>query len=756
VNYGAHRLCAWVGIGSYAIALLNLPGCAVTSAGHARYAAIAPNQTSLGPVPQLAPGSVTIFRDQWGVPHIYAAREADGFFGAGYALASDDLVAILRAYLEVSGQSAAVFGPSAVKSDVAADLWRTATDAQQGYKELPAQIRADDRAFVDGIRRFMLDNPSKVPRWAPALDDWMPLAVSHALATLISVYQTREGLTDCHLPADEQPTLFLGQHETTHSLLRTNHSNEWVLAPRRVRINATVVWADSHSDFSWSRDEITIHAGHMNVAGFVQAGMAFPLIGHNENVAWALTSGGPDVSDCYRISMDPVHPNRYRYDGAWRRLITSSVAISVKGAAATRRKLEYFEQNGRLNPVIASQNGAVFAIATAYAGVRAAIAMEEQVYEMDKAKDMAAFIDANRKLGMFPDNIMAGDRFGRTYYVSIGRVPRRDPGIDWSQAVSGNTSRTQWRGIHPLEDLIQIDSPEVGWMQNNNVAPDTMFLHSRIKASAYPKYIFDDTPGRTDDRGERAKYLLSRSRDTTIKQVVAMGVDEYWIHTPQWQRALRSATKAVKLPGDQQALVDRLLAFDGVAHRSSREALQWYLWCEAVADVARLHGLNEAVLAGQVHDGRRLSERESALLREALPATLGSMERLGGPDRTLGDVVKIGRGHTALPLGGVSIDQGIANAVTEDTIRGVSCKWSDDGRICFATFGQRHPMLTVFTSPLQAFSAVPFGQSSDPLSPHYSDQSILESRRQLKADYFEWSQLRTHTLAAKSLSVPQP
>ena len=38
-------------------------------------------QAPANPVP--AAGQVSIYRDQWGVPNIYAAREADGFFGLG-------------------------------------------------------------------------------------------------------------------------------------------------------------------------------------------------------------------------------------------------------------------------------------------------------------------------------------------------------------------------------------------------------------------------------------------------------------------------------------------------------------------------------------------------------------------------------------------------------------------------------------------------------------------------------------------------
>jgi acyl-homoserine lactone acylase PvdQ len=38
------------------------------------------------------PGSgVTIYHDQWGVAHIYAEREENGFFGPAYAAAEDQL-----------------------------------------------------------------------------------------------------------------------------------------------------------------------------------------------------------------------------------------------------------------------------------------------------------------------------------------------------------------------------------------------------------------------------------------------------------------------------------------------------------------------------------------------------------------------------------------------------------------------------------------------------------------------------------------
>ena len=40
-------------------------------------------------------GRAVLYRDVWGVPHVYAAREEDGYFGLGYAQAEDQVERLL-------------------------------------------------------------------------------------------------------------------------------------------------------------------------------------------------------------------------------------------------------------------------------------------------------------------------------------------------------------------------------------------------------------------------------------------------------------------------------------------------------------------------------------------------------------------------------------------------------------------------------------------------------------------------------------
>ena len=109
---------------------------------------------------QLKRGQVTIFRDRWGMAHLYAAREEDGFFGLGYATAEDRLDQVLLLYLGVEGELAAAFGPGPIGADkvgpmlggeisdtVASDLrvkkFQILEQARLNMAKIPAQYRLD-------------------------------------------------------------------------------------------------------------------------------------------------------------------------------------------------------------------------------------------------------------------------------------------------------------------------------------------------------------------------------------------------------------------------------------------------------------------------------------------------------------------------------------------------------------------------------------------------------------------------------------
>jgi len=85
---------------------------------------------------------VTIHRDRWGVPHIFAESLADGAYGLGYVQAEDRLGDLYANYRRAAGRLAEVEGPGAVEGDWAERLAGHEVVCRRRYPELPAEVRA--------------------------------------------------------------------------------------------------------------------------------------------------------------------------------------------------------------------------------------------------------------------------------------------------------------------------------------------------------------------------------------------------------------------------------------------------------------------------------------------------------------------------------------------------------------------------------------------------------------------------------------
>ena len=123
--------------------------------------------------------------------------------------------------------------------------------------------------------------------------------------------------------------------------------------------------------------------------------------------------------------------------------------------------------------------------------------------------------------------------------MRAGRTPKRQPGVEWRKALDGNTSKTAWIGLHPLDDLVQIENPASGYMQNDNIAPSKMFEGSPLTKTRYPDYIYNDDADRISSRGRRTVAVLSRAWAFTVADAKELALDEHWIDTEIWQQSLR-------------------------------------------------------------------------------------------------------------------------------------------------------------------------------------------------------------------------
>jgi acyl-homoserine lactone acylase PvdQ len=702
----------------------------------------------------------TIYRDTWGVPHIYADREEDGWYALGYATAHDEMDWILRITLAARGEAAAAVGKEGLEYDIASRLWRHASESKAGLARLSPELRRNYERWVQGFTRYMKEHPAEVPAWAPTLSAADLVGISRWLLWL--AYQAGDGLSKCRASGAK-----LAQADLDALANRSvQASNEWVVAPWRTADNAMIVLSDPHGGVDGQFVyEFRMHAGRFEAAGYAMGAM--PLLVQSRHVSWGMTTGAPSVADCYEVTLEPGRTDRYLYDGKSLPIEKEVTRIPVKDGETVVRTMEYTRHNGVMSPVVARAEGKVWVVSTSY--MHRAGDFDEEVYRMVLAKNVGEVKEAMRIQGMFPQNVMVGDADGNSFYVRAGRTPRRPPGVEWRKALDGNSSKTAWLGIHPFEDLVQIDNPASGYMQNNNISPDEMFDGSPLTRDRYPEYIFNDLPDRTNSRARRALEVLSRSVRFTVDDAKDLALDEGWIDTELWtdvlRRSLDRAPERVRaLSPAARELTDRILRFDGQARVDSRAALGFWYWRTTMLAQAGSKG-TMAVLDAARRAEEPLPDSVGTRVLDAIDGAVTAMQKEGRADAALGDVFRIGRpGERSYPLGGVALapdDRRLCeslaswNLLCVHTLRAFTGGKPDSAGQRHAEIGSRLLRLTIFTRPIQSFTLHNFGQTPRKGSPHRDDQARLTSERKLKPVLFEKSELMPHVKSEITLEVPR-
>jgi penicillin amidase len=113
---------------------------------------------------------VTVVRDNWGVPHIYAANEPDLYFAFGYVQAQDRLWQMDITRRQARGQLAEILGPNYISADRFLRTLGMERAAQLTIDHMYAQedeenttLVANMEAFVNGVNFFIANVGPNLP-----------------------------------------------------------------------------------------------------------------------------------------------------------------------------------------------------------------------------------------------------------------------------------------------------------------------------------------------------------------------------------------------------------------------------------------------------------------------------------------------------------------------------------------------------------------------------------------------------------------
>ena len=679
----------------------------------------------LTPLAAPAADEVTIYRDTWGVPHIYGDTPEAAAYGLGWAQAEDRLDDILLLYAVTSGRASTILGKAGLSIDLNTLRARHLEVARERYGTLSPESRRLIEHFIAGVRAYIARHPDKVPPGLPAPE---PVNVAALYRAFIWDWPWGQARGDLRRA---------GSHVTDG-----RGSNQWVIAANRSAEGAPIALIDPH--LNWRPDErfyeAHVHGGDLNYYGFPVVGTHIMALGHTDVLSFACTTGGPDCADVYEERLHPEDPMQYEYDGEWRPVTAEEVRITVREADSTFVVTQTVERTHH-GPILRRDGKRAYAAKTAYDDE---IGLVDQWLRMIRSRNLGEFKDALRMNQALPQNVMYADIYGDTYYVRAGRVPIRAEGYPTNRPLPGWTSDTEWRGIYPLEDLVQIENPECGYMQNCNISPATMLPNSPMQADQYPAHIFNEETWKPDPRGPRALALLGESSSVTLQDAIAIATDTFVGRSERWQSALAQACKRFPPDGSRLASAVELIAgWDGRLDANNRAAALFRFWVRACR--ARTLGID---VAG-VWDGKAQEEDAQRALLTALGNAAAKLEKhFGRVDVTWGRTWRARRGNRTWPVAGGRDGQiGTLRSIWGpapgkdgvSTVRG--------GSICTA-------VVLLKAGAVSSFSAVPYGASNHPESPHFTDQGeALFATGRLKPTWYQKSELLENLESQITLTV---
>src|SRR5262249_54706201 len=116
--------------------------------------------------------SVTIYRDTYGVPHIYGPTDASCVFGYAYAQAEDNFKQIEDSYIHALGRAAEVGGEKELPSDLLNRALEIPRLSQEEYQRATGRTREIADSFAAGLNYFLDRNPQVHPRLITRFEPW--------------------------------------------------------------------------------------------------------------------------------------------------------------------------------------------------------------------------------------------------------------------------------------------------------------------------------------------------------------------------------------------------------------------------------------------------------------------------------------------------------------------------------------------------------------------------------------------------------
>ena len=671
---------------------------------------------------------VTIYRDEWGIPHIYGKSDADAVFGLMYAQCEDDFARVEMNYIEKLGRMSEVKGEKELAYDLYIKLLIDENEAKEEYKTSPLWLKKLLNAYADGINYYLHKHPEIKPRLLTHFEPWYPLLWTDGSIGAISTGDVTEQETALFygLPAQVASVKYQTPDE------KLTGSNGFAVGPSLSKSGNSLLYINPHVTFYFRPEVHVVSDEGLSVYGAVTWGQFFVYQGFNPYNGWMHTSSEVDVADAYyETTRSREGQMEYLLDGKWIPFKTKIITIG------SRKIKAYFNHRG---PVLAARNGKWISVRS-YNRARKSLI---QSWLRTKTK---GFDDYKRVMDMranTSNNTVYADNKGNIAYWHGNYVPRRDGALDWGIPQDGSSSKIDWQGLHSVDQLVHVYNPATGWIQNCNSTPFTVSGKSSPIRSNFPVYM---APDGENFRDRNAVRLFSQTGKLDLHSLIGLGYDRRLM---AFETLLPALVTAASQESDLAEVVKELKSWDYNASESSIAqtiAIRWGLKIMPKIPKPKQFG-GETEIVQNMDDYAKSGSKLEMI--QALREVLNDLKRDFGTWRVAwgelnrfqrvsnGDVMKMDDSKPSFSVPFASSAWGQLPSYTSRSIQG-SKKW-------YGVNGNSFVAAVEFGPTIKAYSLLAGGENGNPNSPHFFDQGQMYSEGKFKDIYFYKSDVLKHAV----------
>ncbi|VXC37979.1 penicillin acylase family protein [Massilia sp. 9I] len=733
---------------------------------------------------------VDVARTSHGVPHVRATDFRSLAYGLAYAYAQDNVCMFADSVLTVRGERSRWFGAEArprqrtgdeygggsgfmdLKNGDSDFFFKGYLDIDQlraGYTSGPSEPRQLLEGFVEGYNRYLKDYGSKLPaacagaKWVkPISFDDMALVVAEKALHASGQVFAADFVAGGRVPGAPVQLAKLAPRKLDTSTLVAQLDK---LNNQGIGSNALAVGKDLSSNgrglllgnphFPWTTSDRFYQAhltvpGRYDAMGVIIGGVPAIVIGFNKDVAWSHTVTTAYHFNTFRLALDATDPTgtTYLYDGQRRKMTSKTVtveALQADGSLARTSKSFYFSHQGAV--IVRPEAGLTWTSQAAFVLAdpnRNNTRMLEQwlgIGQSGSVRELKASLD--KVVGLPWVNTVAADRNGNTLYADASVVPHMytDKFINGCLLLQeallfdGSNSACGWgqdaktpSGIFSPANapwLMRTDyvgnSNDSYWLTNpkellNGPAP---YGYSPLYGSVGAEQSL-----RTRLGFRQLEDLLAQKRKIGLTDMQALAFSNR-VHAaelvlPELLPACTATTDALT----RQACTT-LQAWDRRAEVDSRGAVLFReFW--SIASKLPNKWTTPFDPADPVHTPNGVAPAAKPAMLAALKTAAQKLQSLNVPlDGRLGDYQVEPRNGVRIALhGGVGDEDGSYSSLTMATpltpAGYIGVYWGQS-YIQTVSFDENGPV---------AQALLTYGQSVDPKSPWYADQTLAYSRKQ--------------------------